>query len=179
MTSRKGSGEVEDGGTFPNQAQWYMLTTLMVSYTMPQIKNPAVVIDTNVLLAAMKSRRGASFKLFTFIGRDKFTVNLSVPLVLEYEATAKRSHGKIKTALTDKEIDDILDYLCSVSSHRKIFFLWRPFLKDPKDDMVLELAVGSNSVIITDNKKDFARAEERFGIRILTPKEFLIEIGEI
>ena len=137
-----------------------------------------VVIDTNVLVSALKSKRGASFRLLTLIGQNKFNVNLSVPLILEYEDVAKRLIGEI--ALNEEDINDILDYICSVSNRREIFYLWRPFLKDPKDDMVLELAVTSNcDMIITYNKKDFKGVEKYFGIRVLSPKELLFEIGEL
>lgn len=139
---------------------------------------PEIVIDTNVLIAALKSRQGASFRLLSIIGQEKFNINLSVPLLLEYEAVAKELIGGI--ALTAENIDDILNYICSVSKWREIFYLWRPFLKDPKDDMVLELAVTSQcDTIITYNKKDFRNVEQYFGIRVLTPKELLLEIGEL
>jgi len=106
------------------------------------------------------------------------SISISVPLLLEYEAVAKELIGKI--ALTAEYIDDILNYICRVSRGRKIFYLWRPFLKDPKDDMVLELAVTSQcDMIIRYNKKDFKNVEQYFGIRVLTPKELLLEIGEI
>jgi len=142
------------------------------------MKRLEVVIDTNVLVSALKSKRGASFKLLTLIGQNKFDINLSVPLILEYEDVAKRLIGG--TALNEEDINDILDYICSVSNRREIFYLWRPFLKDPKDDMVLELAVTSNcDMIVTYNKKDFKGVEEYFGIHLLTPKELLLEIGEI
>ena len=99
------------------------------------------------------------------------------PLVLEYESTAKRQSRSI--GLLHSDIDDILDYLCMVSEHRRIFFLWRPFLKDPKDDMVLELAVEAEvEYIVTHNLKDF-HGVEHFGIKAITPKEFLRKIGEI
>lgn len=137
-----------------------------------------VVIDTNVLISALKSKRGASFRLLTLIGQNKFNVNLSVPLILEYEDVAKRLIGEI--ALNEEDINDIFDYICSVSNRREIFYLWRPFLKDSKDDMVLELAVTSNcGTIVTYNKKDFKGVEKYFGIRLLTPKELLLEIGEL
>ena len=139
---------------------------------------PEIVIDTNVLIAALKSKRGSSFRLLSAIGQGKFNINLSVPLLLEYEAVAKELIGEI--ALTAEDIDDILNYICSVSKWRKIFYLWRPFLKDPKDDIVLELAVTSQcDMIITYNKKDFRNVEQYFGIRVLTPKELLLEIGEV
>jgi len=142
------------------------------------MKRLEVVIDTNVLVSALKSKRGASFKVLTLIGQSKFDINLSVQLILEYEDVAKRLIGE--TALNEEDINDILDYICSVSNHREIFYLWRPFLKDPKDDMVLELAVTSNcNMIITYNKKDFKGVEKYFGIRVLSPKELLFEIGEL
>jgi putative PIN family toxin of toxin-antitoxin system len=137
---------------------------------------PRIVIDTNVFVSALRSRNGASFKLLSMLGKDKFIVSLSVPLIIEYEGAAKRISRSIK--LSHSDIDDILDYLCSVSEQRKIHFLWRPFLKDPADDMVLELAVVSESeyILTTYNKKDF-QGSEKFGVKIITPKGFLKQIG--
>jgi len=136
-----------------------------------------IVIDTNVFIAALRSRRGASHKLFLLLGSEKFEINVSVPLILEYEAVAKRNLDEL--LLSEEDIDDILDYICAVANHRKIYYLWRPFLKDPKDDLLVELAVTANcDFIITYNKKDF-QGVERFGIEVLTPKEFLERIGEI
>ena len=137
---------------------------------------PTIVLDTNVIVSALRSRRGASYRLLTLIGRGKFDLNVSVPLGLEYEDAAKRLIGEI--ALTAEDIDNILDYICAVANHYDIFFLWRPLLKDNKDDMVLELAVASGcDVIVTYNRRDFVGVE-LFGIRVVTPREFLAEIGE-
>jgi hypothetical protein len=84
-----------------------------------------------------------------------------------------------QTPLTETDIDDILDYLCQAAAHQQVFYLWRPFLKDPEDDMVLELAVAANcGYVVTFNTRDFAGAEQ-FGIRIVTPREFLQLIGEL
>jgi len=111
------------------------------------------------------------------IGKEKFETSISVPLILEYEEVARRHLDELP--LSENDIDDILDYICAVSNHIRIFFLWRPFLKDPRDDMVLELAVTANcDFIITYNKKDF-QGVDRFGIDLLTPKEFLQKIGEV
>lgn len=80
--------------------------------------------------------------------------------------------------MTVDDIDDVLDYMCRVGNRRQIFFLWRPYLKDPRDDHVLELAVEANcDFIVTHNVRDFAGAE-RFGIRVVRPREFLRIIGE-
>ena len=135
------------------------------------MKKPQIVIDTSVFIAALRSRQGAAYKLLTLIDSEKFETNISVPLILEYEDAAKRFVGEI--ALTARDIDNVLDYLCAVANQRTIFYLWRPFLKDSKDDMVLELAVTSAcTYIVTHNQRDFAGAEQ-FGIRVVTPKEFL------
>ena len=107
---------------------------------------PSVVIDTNVIIAGLRSARGASFLLLERIGTGAFTVNVSVPLVLEYEATARRQAREI--GLTHAEIDHVLDYICGASKHREIYYLWRPFLRDPKDDLVLELAVEAEADFI-------------------------------
>jgi len=131
-----------------------------------------VVIDTNVLISALKSKRGASHKLVLSLTESYFIPNISVPLFIEYESIAKRV-GMLNE-LETQDINEILDYFISQSKIRKIFYLWRPFLKDPKDDLVLEVAVQSQSqFIITFNKKDFADCEKHFGIQIVTPQEFL------
>ena len=104
------------------------------------------------------------------VGPDAgFRCKLSVPLVLEYEAALTRLLGE-----SDTRVAPVIDYLCSVSDLREIYFLWRPFLRDPADDMVLELAVESGAdLIVTHNLRDFRGAEERFGIRVDTPAGFL------
>jgi len=134
-----------------------------------------VVLDTNVFISALRSKRGASFKLLSLIDNGNFRLNISVPLFIEYESVAKRE-GK-KLGISDRAINDILNYLLLVSRKREIFFLWRPILKDPKDDLVLEVAVESNSeFIISYNKKDF-KGSDTFGIEVLTPKEFMLLRG--
>jgi len=134
-----------------------------------------VVIDTNVIIAALKSRKGSSFKLLSLIDSSQFKINLSVPLLLEYEDVSKRE--TMELPLNNEDIDNILDYMCKIANKREIFYLWRPFLKDPKDDFVLELAVESQSdFIITYNLKDF-KGIEKFGLKAITPREFLKLIG--
>lgn len=136
-----------------------------------------IVIDTCVLISALRSRNGASFKLLSLIDSKKFTFFISVPLVLEYEAVAKRMSRKL--GLTHSDIEDIIDYICTVGNHRKVHFLWRPNLKDPSDDFVLELAVESEcNYIVTHNIKDF-KDIKKFNLKAITPQEFLRKIGEI
>lgn len=136
-----------------------------------------VVLDTNVIVAALRSRNGASYRLVSEIGRSsEFEINLSVPVAIEYDSVLRRvEHAAY---LNEQEIDDFLDYLCSVAHKREVFFLWRPILPDPKDDMVLELAVAAGcSHIVTFNRRDFIGAE-RFGLRVVTPGGFLQELGD-
>lgn len=139
--------------------------------------NPKIVIDTNVLVAALRSRSGASFKLLSLVNKGRFQISLSVPLTLEYEDVLMRQLPHL--VLTADEVVKLLNYLCRVAYLHPIFFLWRPFLKDPKDEMILELAVaGSCTYIVTFNKRDFVGVR-KFGIRVVTPREFLVEIGEL
>jgi putative PIN family toxin of toxin-antitoxin system len=136
-----------------------------------------IVVDTNVFITALRSQFGASYKLLSLINEEIFKLNLSVPLALEYEEVAKRMIGEI--ALSEKEIDDILDFVISRSNHWHIFYLWRPQLKDPSDDMVLELAVtAACKYILTYNLNDF-KGSEKFGIEVITPKAFVEMVGEL
>ena len=136
-----------------------------------------IVIGTCVLISALRSRNGASFKLLSLIDSNKFTFFLSVPLVLEYESVAKRMARNL--GLTHTDIEDIIDYLCAVGKHRKVHYLWRPNLKDPSDDFVLELAVESEcNYIVTHNIKDF-KDINKFNLKAITPQELLRNIGEI
>ncbi len=131
-----------------------------------------LVMDTNVLVAALMSRRGASNALLRLVGTGRFEISLSVALVLEYEEVTKR-HGGEKIALTTHQIDDVIDYLCSVSKRPSLFYLWRPVLIDPDDDMILELAVNAGcDYIVTHNVHDF-RGSERFGLQVVRPREML------
>lgn len=134
-----------------------------------------VVIDTNILVAGLRSRRGSAFQVLRLIGTGRFDLHLSVPLVLEYQEVLLRELSHLY--LGPAEVDDLLDYYCTVGIHHEIFFLWRPFLRDPKDDMVLELAVKAGyQSIITYNRADFAGVEQ-FGISLLEPAQFLRLIG--
>lgn len=132
-----------------------------------------IVLDTNVLVAALRSSKGASYRLLSIIDSDRINLNVSTPLVAEYEEILKR----VPSALSSAEIDDIIDYLCSIAEKHKIFYLWRPILKDADDDFLLELAVKAGADIITWNKDDFRRAA-KFKVKVMTPAEFLHLIGE-
>lgn len=136
---------------------------------------PHIVLDANVLVAALRSRHGASFRLLYLLGTGRFEISASVPLVLEYEDVLR---PEVSRPITKRDIDALLDYVCSVANRQEVFYLWRPVLRDPKDDLVLEVAVAAGCEgIVTFNRRDFAGAE-RFGIRVLAPGQLLVEIGE-
>ena len=138
---------------------------------------PRIVIDTNILVSALRSSRGASHRLLLLIASGKFQTCLSVPVLLEYDDVCKCLVGQIP--LDESDVDDVLDYLCGQAERVTVYYLWRPFLSDPKDDMLLELAVAGNcDYIVTFNRRDF-KGIERFGIGLRTQRELLAEIGEI
>jgi putative PIN family toxin of toxin-antitoxin system len=133
-----------------------------------------VVLDTNVLYAALRSNRGASYQVLRRVGTQSFQIAVSVGAILEYEEVLKAHAPEFQ--LSASEIDDVLDYLCSVAELTEVFFLWRPQLTDPDDDMLLELAVAAGcDAIVTFNVRDFLGTEQ-FGIRVLTPRAFLLEL---
>jgi putative PIN family toxin of toxin-antitoxin system len=134
-----------------------------------------VVLDTCVVVSGLRSRRGASFRILSRIGQGAFELAVSVPLVVEYEDVLARQASSLN--LSPKDVGDLLDYICSVARRQSIFFLWRPLLKDPKDDMVAEVAVAAQcDAIVTFNTKDFGSID-RFGIAVLTPGQFLSKLG--
>jgi len=136
-----------------------------------------IVIDTNVMVSALRSKRGASYKLVSLLPTSRFSIATSVPLIFEYESVLSR--GNLPSEISKDDISSFIDFLCYIGHQQDIFFLWRPFLSDPSDDLVLEVAVAAGcEVIITYNKRHFVNVD-LFGIRVLDPKEFLAEIGEI
>ncbi|PSN14792.1 putative toxin-antitoxin system toxin component, PIN family [filamentous cyanobacterium CCT1] len=138
---------------------------------------PQIVIDTNVIFTGLRSSRGSAFRLLALVGGQQFGIHLSVPLVLEYEDVLLRELGDLAISVSD--IQDFIDFHCAVATHHQIFFLWRPYLRDPKDDMVLELAVKARcDSVVTYNTRDFAGVEQ-FGISVVTPAQFLRSIGAL
>ena len=139
--------------------------------------NVSIIIDTCVFISALRSNQGASFKILSSIDSGTFEFSLSVALVLEYEAVAKRAFQD--TGLTDLDVEYLIDYMCAVGKPKQVHFLWRPSLKDPSDDFILELAVESGcDYIVTHNIKDF-KGTDRFKVKAITPQEFLRVIGVI
>lgn len=136
-----------------------------------------IILDTNILVAAFRSKRGAANLLLDRLDDLRWQVNVSTALLLEYEDVLKRP--EIGEFISPSDVDIFLDGLCSISEFSDIYYLWRLLAKDPNDAFILELAVRVNAdFIITYNKKDFPAAAD-FDIKLVTPKEFLRYVGEI
>ncbi len=131
-----------------------------------------IVLDTNVIVAAARSRQGASFALVSSLPNPQFQIALSVSLYTEWQAVLTRPEH-LPPGLVAADALAFLRYLASVAHLQDVFYLWRPFLKDPDDDMVLECAVAARcSRIVTHNVKDF-RGSESLGVQAVRPADFL------
>jgi len=136
-----------------------------------------IVIDTNVVIAALRSKKGASYKLLSLVGTKRFKTHDSVALVLEYEDIIQRY--RVELGLSQDDVSDLVDSLCALAKHHKIYFLWRPSLPDANDELILELAVSAQcDYIVTHNLSDF-KGVEKFGVKAVTPGAFLRIIGEV
>ena len=133
------------------------------------------VLDTSVLIAGLRSNRGASFQILRAVRAGDIRIAVSVALVLEYESVILRPG--LVPGFTADEHRRIVDGLCQLADHQQMFFAWRPFLPDPDDDLVLELAVAASAAfVITHNISDF-RGSESMGVRAITPATTLNMIG--
>jgi putative PIN family toxin of toxin-antitoxin system len=131
-----------------------------------------VVLDTSVLVSASRSRRGASFQLVSMLPDTRFRIALTVGLYTEWQAVLTRPEH-LPPGTTAADALAFLRYLASIAHLQDVHFLWRPFLRDPGDDMVVECAVSSGSrYIVTHNVRDFHRVEE-LGVQAVTPAQFL------
>ncbi|MBD2490117.1 putative toxin-antitoxin system toxin component, PIN family [Aulosira sp. FACHB-615] len=136
-----------------------------------------IVLDTNILITGLRSNQGASYKLLTMLNDSRWQLNISATLVFEYEEILKREKEQLR--LSNEDIDTIIEAICSIANKCSIFYLWRPIAQDPDDDFIIDLAVECQAdFIITYNHKDLQNAK-KFGIRIVSPKEFLQIVGEI
>jgi putative PIN family toxin of toxin-antitoxin system len=137
----------------------------------PNTVSYMIVLDTNVIYSALRSQRGASFRLLEKAIDGGITFAVSTALIFEYEDVLKRNLDKLEFSVV--EIDEVLDGLVHLGARFSSHFLWRPFLRDAKDDMILELAVVSGSSrIITYNIKDF-RGSANFSVEVMRPFEYL------
>ena len=131
-----------------------------------------IVVDTCVLVSAARSREGASFSLVSSLPDPRFQICLSVALYTEWLSVLARPEHLPSGASAEMALG-FVRYLASIAHLQDVHFLWRPFLRDPDDDMVLECAVASGAnTVVTHNLKDFARARS-LGAQAKTPGQFL------
>lgn len=133
-----------------------------------------IVLDTSIVVAALRSRLGASNAVLTLVAERQLTALATPPLFLDYEDLLKRPEHRVVHGLTLKEVDEFLDELAALVESVETHFQWRPQTRDPNDEMVLEAAInGHADAVVTFNVVDFAAASARFGIKVLRPAELL------
>ncbi len=131
-----------------------------------------IVLDTSVLVAAARSRNGASFKLVSMLPTPEIEIALTVAVYTEWQAVMTRPENLPPGATADDALA-FLQYLASIAHLQDVHFLWRPFSRDPDDDMIVECAVAAScEYIVTHNAKDFRRVEE-LNVQVITPAELL------
>jgi putative PIN family toxin of toxin-antitoxin system len=137
-----------------------------------------VVLDTNVLVAALFSRRGSSFWLLKRVLDGRLPIAISVALALEYEDVLMRPAILAEVGASTEQVSVVLDaVLACALLVQPIRVRRRPALPDPGDDLVLECALEAHAdAIITMNLRDFAFASERYGLRILKPGDLVAEL---
>lgn len=136
-----------------------------------------VVADTDVIVAAMRSPKGASAAILRAARKQRVTLLASVPLALEYEAVCSEAEHREASGLTPEEVRIFIDAVIGMAEPVTTYFLWRPQLRDPGDEMVLEAAVnGRADALVTFNVSDFGNIPERFGIQVLLPRNLLERI---
>lgn len=136
------------------------------------------MLDTSVLVAAIRSPDGASRALIDAILEDRVELILSVPLALEYEAVVTRPEHLRISGYTAIEVEKLLDALCAKGIETRFRWSWRPQLNDPDDGMVLDTAInGQAHAIVTFNQTHFEMAARRFGIRTISPSRVMKEVG--
>ena len=133
-----------------------------------------VALDTNVLVAALRSDRGASRRLLLGALERRYQLVASVPLMIEYEAVLGRDEHLLASGLSAEEVHTLLDAVAMVAEPVRLAYLWRPLLTDTDDDMVLETAInGRAKVLVTLNLRDFTAAKGIFDVEILSPADAL------
>jgi putative PIN family toxin of toxin-antitoxin system len=139
-----------------------------------------VLLDTNVLVAGLASSRGASYAVLQAVAASKLQVAASTALWLEYESVLKRDEIRALHGFSAKEIDAILSALAVWVHPVMLHYVWRPQLRDPGDEMVLEAAVnGQVHAIVTHNTRDFAQVAPNFGVQVLTPAQLLLMMEKL
>jgi putative PIN family toxin of toxin-antitoxin system len=136
-----------------------------------------VVLDTDVVVAGLRSPLGASAELLKRVLRGEITILISVALALEYEAICHLAEHRLAAGASEQDVNNLLDALMSKAIPVNVHYQWRPQLRDAGDEMVLETAVnGQADTIVTFNLRDYGTAPSRFGLTVLTPANMLRKV---
>jgi putative PIN family toxin of toxin-antitoxin system len=136
-----------------------------------------LVLDTDVLVAAMRSPSGASAAILKAARLDRITILMSVSLALEFEAVCSRVEHRVAAGLSEREVSIFVTAVIAMAEPVETHFLWRPQLRDTGDEMVLEAAVnGRADALVTFNQRDFGNVPARFGVELLLPREAIARI---
>jgi putative PIN family toxin of toxin-antitoxin system len=137
------------------------------------------VLDTDVVVAGMRSPSGASAAILRLARQGRVTLLVSVPLAVEYEAICSEAEHRLAAGLSEGEVEIFLDAVVAMAEPVETHFLWRPQLRDPGDEMVLEAAVnGQADLLVTFNVRDFGPVPPRFGIEVMIPRDALERIRQ-
>ena len=135
------------------------------------------MLDSDAVVAAMRSPTGASAAIVRAVRRKQATLLLSVPLAMEYEAVCRRSEHRMEAGLSERQVEIFLNAIIAMAEPVTTHFLWRPQLRDPNDEMVLEAAVnGRAEALVTFNVRDYGTAASQFGVEVLLPREAIARI---
>jgi len=133
-----------------------------------------VVLDTSVVVAGLRTRSGAANAVLRLVARGRLVVLATPPLFLEYEDALGRPEHRLAHGLTSEAIAEFLAELAALIEPVEIHFQWRPQVRDPSDEMVLEAAInGRADALVTYNVRDFALPADRFGIPVVRPTDLL------
>ena len=134
-------------------------------------------MDTDAVVAAMRSPAGASAAIIRAVRQRQATLLLSVPLAMEYEAVCRRSEHREESGLSGQQVEIFLDAIIAMGEPVRTHFLWRPQLRDPNDEIVLEAAVnGRADALVTFNVRDYGTTPAQFGVEVLLPREAIARI---
>ncbi|HKV26444.1 MAG TPA: putative toxin-antitoxin system toxin component, PIN family [Candidatus Acidoferrum sp.] len=136
-----------------------------------------IVLDTSVLVAALRSRSGAGNAVLRLVAERRLVLLATPPLFLEYEEVLHRPEHRLVHGLSPQQLESVLEELAALIEPVELHFRWRPQVHDTNDEMVLEAAInGDASALVTYNTGDFSVAAERFGVAVLTPAQLLRKV---
>lgn len=136
-----------------------------------------VVLDTSVVVAALRTRSGAGNAVLRLVASGRIVVLATPPLFVEYEDVLHRPEQRLAHGLSPVEVDEFLAELAALIEPVEVHFQWRPQLPDPNDEMVLEAAInGQADALVTYNVSDFTAGAGRFVIPVLRPADLLRKV---